>query len=194
MSRLLPVEPDEVRRLSRQFGAPRRALLTLARPPLSASEHADRRAEVVLAIRRSNGRVLLHTKSFYPPGVFRLLSGGIHWDEGVEDALRREATEETGLAVEVERFVALVRYRANGRPLAFASYIFLLNADGPKPSVQDIKERIAAFREVKPERLRAVAQQLRSLPENWRDWGEFRALSHELVADALRPPAATRPR
>ncbi len=185
MNALKPIEPNELRRLSRKYGNPRRRVVSLGGPPVSRSERTDRRGEVVLAIRGRSGKFLLHTKSFYPEGTFRFPSGGIHLDEAVEDALYREVAEETALPVEVEQFIALIEYKIGDKPDNFASYVFLLSSDGRKPSIQDVKERIAAFKEVAPSRLRAIAKSLRNLPADWRDWGEFRAVPHELVAEEL---------
>ena len=54
----------------------------------------NRRGEVVLAIQRPDGRMLLHTKRFYPEGIYRLPSGGVHPDEPVLSGVIREAKEE----------------------------------------------------------------------------------------------------
>ena len=105
MKRLAAVNSGELRTLSRKYGKPQRVTLKLLRLPLAPNKSADRRGEVVLAICHGGNKVLLHTKSFYPDGVFRLLSGGIRPDESVENALLREAREETGLDVRIEKFV-----------------------------------------------------------------------------------------
>ena len=67
-----------------------------------------------MVIRRPNGRILLSIKTFYPRGAYRLPTGGIHPGEGVHDALVREAHEETGLDLTVERFLARIAYFAGG--------------------------------------------------------------------------------
>ena len=50
-----------------------------------------------LPSRIRNEGIWVHTKPHYPAHIFRLPSGGVHWDEPVEDALLREVAEETGL-------------------------------------------------------------------------------------------------
>jgi 8-oxo-dGTP diphosphatase len=149
---------------------------------------SNRRGEAVLAIQRSDGQILLHTKLFYPEGVFRLPSGGIHPHEAVLAGAIRETQEETGLKVSIDRFLGMVEYhfQSQQRELPFVSYIWLVQAGDSQPSVQDPNERISAFRYVHPRELRNVAVQLRALPEAWHDWGHFRAPPHDLVADALR--------
>ena len=180
-----PVNARELRALSRKYGAPEHAELRLDQWPMPRAARGDRRGEVVFAIRNRRNKVLLHTKSFYPKGVYRLPSGGIHWDEEVEDALFREVEEETGLPVSVDRFVGLILYDVRRRPKSFASYVFLLSTEKLHPQVQDASERISGFKEVSATELRATTQRLRELSDDWRTWGKFRALAHDLVANAL---------
>jgi 8-oxo-dGTP pyrophosphatase MutT (NUDIX family) len=148
---------------------------------------SNRRGEVVLAIQRPDGQVLLHTKRFYPPGTYRLPSGGVHPGEAVLAGAIREAKEETGLDVTVEHFVGIIEYEFyhDQRRLPFVSYVFLTRAGADAPAVQDPDEQITGFRYVSPAEIRQVAAQLRALPPDWSDWGAFRALPHDLVADAL---------
>src|SRR2546423_356546 len=124
MKRLPAVNGGELRALSRKYGNPQRVTWPVQQLPLAPGKSAERRGEVVLAICSAGNKVLLHTKSFYPDGVFRLLSGGIHPDESVESALLREAREETGLDVRIEKFVALIQYESGIRQHPFASYLF----------------------------------------------------------------------
>jgi ADP-ribose pyrophosphatase YjhB (NUDIX family) len=180
-----PVDAPELRALSRKYGAPQLVELRLNKWPMPRTAAGDRRGEVVFAIRNRRGKIILHTKDFYPAGVYRLPGGGIYWTEAVEDALFREVEEETGLPVTVDRFVALIQYEVRRRPKPFASYVFLLSTDKVHPKVQDRSERITAFKEVSLAELRAVTQLLRGLPAAWQPWGIFRAVAHALVADAL---------
>jgi 8-oxo-dGTP pyrophosphatase MutT (NUDIX family) len=148
---------------------------------------SNRRGEVVLAIRRPDGQVLLHTKSFYPPGTYRLLSGGVHPGEAVLAGAMREAKEETSLDVTVERFVGVVEYEFHHdeRHLPFVSYVFVMRAGADAPVSQDPNEAITGFRYVSPAEIRQVAASLRALPPDWSDWGSFRAMPHDMVADTL---------
>lgn len=142
--------------------------------------HRARRGEVVLLLRRSDGHLLLHNKSFYPADVFRLLSGGILPGESVLDAARREAREETGLDLRNPRPLGLLSatFRQGWRRRFFYSWLVLADVEGdPRPG--DAGEQISGFRWVPPEALAEVAGQLRTLPPTWADWGRFRALAHE---------------
>ncbi|NLE76666.1 MAG: NUDIX hydrolase [Chloroflexi bacterium] len=143
---------------------------------------------MVLALCPSPGQVLLHTKAFYPAGVYRLPSGGVHRGEPVEEAMRREMWEEMGLLAEAERLVGLIEYRVRHgvESFVFASWVFLLQPQAcGAPQCHDAHEQITDFRAVPLAELRAVASQLRTLPRPWREWGQFRAPAHELTAAAL---------
>ena len=149
---------------------------------------ANRDGEIVLAIRRPDGRLLLHTKPFYPPGTWRLPSGGVEWGETPDQAAQREIAEETGLPAQVTRLLGVVTYEVRSgteSPVSFASAIFLAAAPDLEPAQQDPGEQISGYRWVLVEELAAVAAQLNGLPSGWRAWGRFRAPAHLLVAAAL---------
>ena len=187
---------DELAELARRYGAP----LVVDSPiddyfddPI---RKPDRIGEVCMVIRRPNGKVLLSIKTFYPRGAYRLPTGGIHHGEGIHDALVREAHEETGLAVEVERFLAHIRYRAAGRPSEgslFHTFVFLLAERGGVLGAIDTSEQIEDWREVAPSELAGVADVLedlrttgtRDIVGDWRAWGRFRAVVHRVVHGAL---------
>ena len=141
-----------------------------------------------MVIVRPNGNLLLHTKDFYPSGIYRLLSGRVLWREDVEKTLRREVREETNLEVSVERFLGLIDYefRWNGNTLPFVSYVFELHEIGGDLCCIDTDEGITAFREATIDELSQVARQLEQLEPRWQDWGNFRAVAHRLV-DTLLP-------
>jgi len=146
-----------------------------------------RAAEVVILLRRASGRYLIHTKAFYPQGVYRLLSGGIHPHEDLIAALRRETYEETGLDIEIKRFLGIIHYQFTwaSHTLSFASYLFLLVEVGGTLGVRDPQEAITGYREVTLSEIEALADQLEALPPDWNDWGRFRAAAHRLAVKAF---------
>lgn len=172
--------------LEKRFGPLKRTQYTLS-VGRRVFEDFRCREEVVLAIRRSSGCFLLHTKEFYPPGIFRLPSGSIRKGESVLEALFREVREETGLEVEVERCLGVLSCELcwECRRASFVSYVFLLREVGGTLVAQDSEELIAGFREVSPEELRDMAARLRGLKGQWGDWGRLRALAHDLVAEEV---------
>lgn len=155
-----------------------------------------RYGEVCMVVRRTNGRLLTIIKTFYPSGAYRLPTGGINPGERILDALLRETVEETGLQVIVRRFLAAIAYRTKGtgeQPV-FYTFAFLLDEVGGKLGATDVGERIEDFREIEPDELVTMAQQLSQLEPTvsieldgrLRDWGEFRAVIHRAVWESLR--------
>jgi ADP-ribose pyrophosphatase YjhB (NUDIX family) len=162
-------------------------------------DRRNRRREVCMVVRRPNGKLLTFTKTFYPQGVYRLLTGGVEPGEGVLEALQREVAEETGLEVAIRRFLALIAYRAedaeDARPRMF-TFAFLLDELGGTLGAADPAERLAGYREIDIPDLLSIADQLEHLPdsysvdfgESWREWGSFRAIVHRVVWQALSDP------
>jgi len=189
------IDPKEMITLEQTFGSFPRQHCRLAMGPVhlelwEEKVLSDRRGEVVLVVQRADQEVLLHTKIFYPPGIYRLPSGGVSWDETVSDALRREVYEETGFTTCQEQLLGLVSYefQGDGRSIPFVSYVFLLTGIEGHPTVQDPGEQISDFCWLPVGELPAVAAALRSLTEDSpgrQDWGRFRALAHDFVAERM---------
>ena len=150
-------------------------------------ERGDCRGEVALFILRPSGNVILHAKDFYPQGVYRVPTGGIERGEDVVTAVHREAREETGLTVAIERCLGVLEYkfRYQREMLPFVSYVFLLRENGGQLCPQDEGERITSLREVPLTELETVAQSLRAIEADWRDWGHYRAIAHSFAAEVL---------
>ena len=187
----------EVAELAARFGAPRRVEAAV-RPFFDPIQRPDRYAEVCMVIRRSNGRIPLSIKTFYPRGAYRLPTGGIHKGEGILDALLRETDEETALEIEVRRFLAWITYRDASLPTGpalFHTFAFLLDEVGGVFKTRDEEEQIEDWIEVDASALSDVADRLDTIPSgpskdiggDWADWGHFRAIVHRVVAEELSP-------
>jgi 8-oxo-dGTP diphosphatase len=187
------VDPLELRTLAARYGNPiYRCYDIEADDHLRRhrwKERPDRRGEVVFAIRQPNGEILLHTKPQYREEIYRLPTGGIHPDEGVEDALYREIAEETGQPVVLRRFLGLLncRFHLKGKSVTFPSYIFYLESLTDELNGSDPCE-IAAYQTVPPEQLTQVAWRLRCLKGKRQRWGYWRSLCHDLVYQYLTCP------
>jgi ADP-ribose pyrophosphatase YjhB (NUDIX family) len=187
----------EIDRLAYRYGPPRRVRATIDDSFDDPIRKDDRFGEVCMVIRRPNGNVLLAIKSFYPRGAYRLPTGGIHHGEQIGDALVREAHEETGLDLEVRRFLAHIAYvgRDPRTPL-FHTFAFALDERGGMLGALDESEQIEAWRDVTPAELVKVADFLddlrsdgtRGVGGSWRAWGKFRAVVHRVVHEALVAP------
>lgn len=168
--------------LVKKFGSPQNvkvALPSITFPPVSERKHG----EVCMAIMRRNGRFLLQTKRSYPNAVMRLPSGGIKGGEDIEHALLREVWEETNLTVNVEKFVAQLRYRDDTSRASFQTFLFFLREIDGKLQTNDPTEKITEWREALPEELLHYAAELKKLEPAWADWGLFRAASLEVLAE-----------
>lgn len=197
-SPLSAAQSAEIEELAARYGPTRRVVARASDAFGDPVRRADRVGEVCFVVTRPAGTLLLSTKTFYPPGAYRLPTGGIGRDEGIFDALLRETAEETGLEVRVERFLAHIAYRPEGRddPTPFFhTFAFLLRELSGTLAVADPHERIADYREVAVSDLPAVAAALRRVADvesadidgRWRDWGRFRAVVHDVVHEALTP-------
>jgi ADP-ribose pyrophosphatase YjhB (NUDIX family) len=185
------IASDEVAELASYFGTPLRRTFHVQADDYIYSyrfnKSSDRRAEVVFAIEDAAGQVWVHAKPHYPSHIFRLPTGGVYWNELVIDGLLREVKEETGLTVEIARFLGIIDYHFwyGSLNAPFASYVFHLRAACVGCPAIPQGEPISEFRAIKPTQIRQVANNLRHLPGGRRVWGEWRALAHDLVSDTL---------
>lgn len=185
------INSEEIEELARQYGPIERRSYSLEVGGKSFEYWREelakkRQGEVVLVIKQPGG-LILHSKDFYPAGTYRLPSGGVKWGESVLHALHREAQEEMGLEIEVERFLGVLEYelRCQGETMPFVSYVFLVRGDRGEPVPQDKEEHILSFCHVPVGELSAVVDNLRALKGDWRDWGEFRAIAHDFVVEMM---------
>src|SRR3954468_11250727 len=131
-SHLPMIVSDEVAELSAHYGAPLQRRFDMQADDYIYSyrfnKTIDRRAEVVFAIEDGAGQLWVHNKSHYPNNIYRLPTGGVHWEELVVEGLLREVKEETGLDLEIARFLGIIEYQFwyGGAMVPFASYIFHL--------------------------------------------------------------------
>jgi 8-oxo-dGTP pyrophosphatase MutT (NUDIX family) len=194
-STLPPEVQDELAQLQQRYGETLVRMVDLAsNGQFDPLNRTDRYGEVCMVVRRPNGRLLTMIKTIYPRGAFRLPTGGINHGEGVLEALLRETQEETGLQVIVSRFLTAIAYCITGHELpVFYTFAFLLDEVGSTLGAIDEDERVEAFREIEPAELPALGQYLAQLrvesttegDGDWHDWGQFRAVVHNAVYDAL---------
>jgi 8-oxo-dGTP pyrophosphatase MutT (NUDIX family) len=184
----------EVAALAERFGPPISRDIALDDIAFDPVGNPSRFAEVCMVVRRPSGDVLLSIKTFYPRDAYRLPTGGIDRDEPILDAVLRETLEETGLAVEVRRFLAALTYRDGpAGPPVFHTFAFLLDdPTGAPVRPLDLDEQIESYREVPVAELVRVAGRLDAIaPDgapgiaNWDAWGRFRAHAHRAVHEAL---------
>jgi 8-oxo-dGTP pyrophosphatase MutT (NUDIX family) len=202
------IDPAELVKLEGRFGPlPYQEHRLAVDHPFLTGEHQllvsdGRRAEICYVMHRGDpaAGLLLHIKRFYPPGAYRLPTGGIHQGEAVLATLVREIYEETGLAVgeepgqvRIERCLGVVRYalahQTQAQLFDFATYHFLVQMPAAgKLAPLDPDEQISGWQWRPPAELTAVAGLLEGVGQShplWADWGRYRALSHRFVAAQL---------
>lgn len=182
----------EVNALGARFDEPIVRAVALDSIAFDPVGNPGRFAEVCMVVRRPAGTLLLSTKTFYPAGAHRLPTGGIDAGEMIEAAVLRETHEETGLVVELRRFLAAITYLDGpAGPPVFHTFAFLLDERGGTLGPLDPHEQISEYIEVRPAQLPAVADRLAAIRDDaaagatWSAWGRFRAIVHRLVAEAL---------
>lgn len=199
------VDANEVAALSAEWGAVPRVHhdLVVDHPFLSGPQQRivsdGRRAEICYVMHRGDPGegVLLHIKTIYPDGAFRLPTGGIHQGEGVFETLIREVYEETGLRVgegadqvQVDQFLGVISYRLRHQEMGafdFATYPFLVHMPADAElDPQDPAEQIGGWLWRPTNELADVAAYLDAVGNvdpRWADWGRYRALLHRSLAE-----------
>ena len=154
---------------------------------VTARGNLDTRSGVVMVLPRPDNRVLVLTKSFYPPGIYNLPTGGIHPGETPEQAFAREVIEETGLHSSPRSVIGRLDQHCTfaNQSLDFTHYVVLgtQTSDPPHPTADD--ESISAYLDATACDLREFADRMRALTGTWRGFGRFRAPALDFVADAL---------
>ena len=146
--------------------------------------------EVCMLLQRPDGRIWCAAKEYYPGLIARLLTGGIHPGEHLEDALMREIAEETGLTTTHITPLFHVEYQSI---VSFQTFAYLCQVDDTLPVVYDMSEQIAHFEALDAQQLAMRAQQLEALPAvhsahiggTWQEWGAFRAVCHRTVSEMM---------
>jgi NAD+ diphosphatase len=192
-----PPLDTQIEHLTAWFGRPLMRMVSVG--TAAFWDDFGRSAEVCMILRRKSGLILTLAKTFYPPGVSRLLTGGVEPGETIHAALLREVHEETGLLVTISRFLAVIAYHSeHGHPNGggmpqFYTFAFLLDEVGGTLGTLDPHEHVLAFREIPVDELPTIADILDHLPAvfspeldgYWHEWGRFRAIVHREVWQLL---------
>jgi 8-oxo-dGTP pyrophosphatase MutT (NUDIX family) len=105
------------------------------RPTVHLTEHdaavmrltrSGREHDVTFAVRRADGMLAVIRKPSFPPGAWRVPSGGVARDEAFLDGVRREALEELGIDLELTGYPLVARCRfeyADGRRQRWTTHV-----------------------------------------------------------------------
>lgn len=145
------VDAAVVRELEARYGVPRTLEMTLvmAEPEYALCRRAASRGrahDVTLVIPRGpdsrRGEIAGIRKWSYPPGLFRPPSGGVEPGEAFAAGAVREAWEETGLEVSLDRYLvrASARFECDGDALAWTTHVFSARWLGGEIGPRDTRE------------------------------------------------------
>jgi ADP-ribose pyrophosphatase YjhB (NUDIX family) len=153
-----------------------------------ATYNPSRTHDVTLFI--MNGpRLALIRKPHFLPGIWRPPGGGIKPGEDMAAGAVREAFEETGLRVELQRYLVATdaTFVLDGRELRWRTHVFLAATEDEEPEPQD-PEEIAAARWGTLEELAGPLReaQLATGRAFWR----YRVALHEAATAAISASSA----
>jgi ADP-ribose pyrophosphatase YjhB (NUDIX family) len=143
-----------------------------------------RRTHDVTLVILNGERLALIRKPPFPEGVWRPPGGGIKPGEDVVDGAAREALEETGLRVEVQRYLvdAHARFRFDGAELAWRTHVLLATTADEQLAPRDTEEIAGA----RWGTLAELAGPLRArLLETGRAFWRYRVALHDRALAAL---------
>lgn len=115
------VTAEIIREVEQRYGTPVEIVREYEMPPEQLAvvrwgTKQGRCHDVTLVIVDDERNIVVTRKPSYPPGAYRTPSGGIEPGESFDAGAKREAKEETGLDIELERYLirAKVRFRRLG--------------------------------------------------------------------------------
>ena len=111
-----------------------------------ATHNPDRNHDVTLFILDPSRRLALIRKPPFAAGVWRPPGGGVHPGEDFVAGAVREALEETGLRVELRRYLVATRalFHNAGRELPWRTHVFLAETEDEELAPEDPGEIEAA--------------------------------------------------
>ncbi len=122
--------------------ARRRALPGSAPGQSPAARPRRRQPELPGGAVSKDDRIALIRKHMFPPNAWRPPGGGVKPGEDFVEAVQREAFEETGLRVELERYLvdSHARFLHDKRVLDWRTHVFLARTDDEEIAVRDTEE------------------------------------------------------
>ncbi len=161
--------------------------------PISKEEHAiatynpERMHDVTLFILDPSGRLALIRKPMFEEGVWRPPGGGVKPGEDFEQAVQREAVEETGLRVRLDRYLVASRVLFLYEPadVPWRTHLFLATTEDEELEPQDTEE-IAGARWGTLEELGGPLRE--RLLATGRAFWRYRVALHDAALAALRQP------
>ena len=144
------ISAEAIRDIEQRYGTPAEVHLSYEMTGrefdmVSRSQKHGRAHDVTLFIFKEDSLVVIK-KPMYPPGAYRAPSGGINPGEDFEEGSLREAYEETGLVVELKKYLlrARVKFTHQSRVIDWTSHVFTASAVGGSLQPVDVHEIVEA--------------------------------------------------
>lgn len=157
-----------------------------------------RSKHVLIVLIDPDGNYLLGSKpKFYPPGIYRLVGGGVEPNENSQEAAEREFTEELGMQPNPDKLQPLAKVITSGnynsKLFTNTTYLFKyqLDAEEELQAGDDIEELI----ECSPHKLKELIDNYQQLAPNnwliengqkvhsWHDYGQMYSFIHQVALD-----------
>jgi len=145
------ITAEIIRDVEQRFGSPREVALAYEMTRrefdmVRRSQKHERAHDVTLFIIEGDERIVVIKKPMYPPGAYRAPSGGIAPGERFGDGAIREAHEETGLEVALEKYIlrARVKFTCEGDVIDWTSHVLTAHEIGGVLQPIDTREIIEA--------------------------------------------------
>lgn len=152
------VTAEIIRDVEQRFGSPQEVALAyeMTRREFDMVRHSQKhgRAHDVTLFIIEGVRIVVIKKPMYPPGAYRAPSGGIAPGERFDDGAIREAHEETGLEVALEKYIlrARVKFTCEGDVIDWTSHVLTAHQTGgvlqPIDTYEIVEARFAAVDEL----------------------------------------------
>ena len=153
------ISAEAINEIESKYGTPAEVRLSyeMTRPEFEMvrkSQKHGRAHDVTLFILKENSIVVIK-KPMYPPGAYRAPSGGISPGENFEAGAIREAYEETGLRVELVKYLlrARVKFTHEADVIDWTTHAFTANPVGgslePVDTHEIVEARLAGIEELK---------------------------------------------
>lgn len=152
---------------------------------------------VLIAVKDESGKILTGAKpAFFPPGVTRLLGGGVDEGEDVMLAASRELEEELGVTISPERFTPLAQFNTSavdtdGKEFYNETFLFGANIGSSTYRAGDDVKQIVAL---STKEISALADVYENLPVSlwyrgeegdfsWHDYGKLYSVIHKITVN-----------
>lgn len=137
---------EQIKKIEKEFRKPKELEMSF---PMGKREFDDllhsmrdgRSSDITLLIFKDN-RVIVIAKPWYPNGLWRIPSGGWKPDESLIECAEREAYEETGAKIKLEKYILRINvtFTYNNKKVKWTSHIFVARYLKGKLRPVDTKE------------------------------------------------------